>query len=63
MVLENNLGHRIIGENEAFDPSGGPFIGLGYNIQYQGKNLQLINFDASTLMFTFQEYAKDKEIT
>ena len=48
---------------KAFDPSGGPFIGLGYNIQYQGKDLQLINFDASTLMFTFQEYAKDKETT
>lgn len=63
LVLENNLGHRIIGENEAFDPSGGPFIGLGYNIQYQGKDLQLINFDASTLMFTFQKYAKDKETT
>ena len=62
--LEHNFGTRVIfGDNPdeiiAIDPSGGPMIGIGYQIQVGQQTLELVEIDDFKLKF---KNAKDKEI-
>ena len=61
--LEHDFGTRVIfGDNPdeivAIDPSGGPMIGIGYQIQVGQQTLELVEIDNFKLKF---KNAKDKE--
>jgi Icc-related predicted phosphoesterase len=61
--LEHDFGTRVIfGDNPdeivAIDPSGGPMIGIGYQIQVGEQTLELVEIDNFKLKF---KNAKDKE--
>lgn len=62
--LEHNLGTRVIfGDNPdeiiAIDPSGGPMLGIGYQLKLGKLTLELVEIDDFKLKF---RDAKDKEI-
>ena len=62
--LEHDFGTRVIGgdgsdEIIAIDPSGGPMISIGYQIQVGEQTLELIEIDEFKLKF---KNAKDKEV-
>lgn len=63
LLLEHDFGTRVIlGDNPdeivAIDPSGGPMIGIGYQIQVGEQTLELVDIDDFKLKF---KNAKDKE--
>jgi Icc-related predicted phosphoesterase len=61
--LEHDFGTRIIGGDDpdeivAIDPSGGPMLGIGYQLKLGKLTLELVEIDNFTLKF---KDAKDKE--
>jgi hypothetical protein len=61
--LEHNFGTRLIfGDNPneiiALDPSGGPMLGIGYQLKLGKLTLELVEIEDFKLKF---KNAKDKE--
>lgn len=63
LLLEHDFGTRIIGGDSpdeiiAIDPSGGPMLGIGYQLKLGKLTLELVEIDNFKLKF---KNAKDKE--